>query len=101
VKLGRPGDAEAGRRPSRYARGPNSAQRGAQPQAQPACRTDSPTGLAWCPICRRHEPIVRCEDCGTDLHNPHALVRIWNYCKAIRRVARNEPTGSQPNESTP
>lgn len=57
------------------------AQRAVQPH-------DGAAEMVRCHVCRRDEPIVRCEDCGADLRNPHALVRVCDRCKGRRREAR-------------
>lgn len=74
-------------------RGAQAATRGHSGQLQP------PPNTVWCYICRRHEPIVRCEDCGADLRNPHALIKV---CAAARQSAAQPETSrtAQPRKGT-
>jgi hypothetical protein len=78
------------------------AQRGAQPRESRSAGQSQPLPeTVRCHICHRDEPIARCEDCGTDLGNPHALVRFCDFCKALRRAARTESIHSPTKGYTP
>jgi hypothetical protein len=89
VVASRPGLPETHSAAKRAVRALKVSQRGAQPRDSAISGHPQPVPeTVRCHICHRDEPIARCEDCGVDLGNPHALIKVCGDCKSRRREAR-------------